>query len=153
LKKKRCKSCKDWFQQKNVFDICCGDKCDKAHKASKIAATNKPKERIKGGAHPLRKSAKMAPYCFGCGLANYDGARLCLAHSNELKNGKGRGIKASDSTGAIVCFDCHNRCDGREGWQTQSREEMQKFHHDAHLKTLSWWIENGFLPVPGQDNV
>jgi hypothetical protein len=78
-----------------------------------------------------------------CGKVNYDGQQLCLAHSNRIQDGKGRGLKSHDDKGAIVCNDCHNLIDGRTG--KLSRYESQAMHESAHKKTLEWWRANGYL--------
>lgn len=91
----------------------------------------------------LRDSAKHAPHCFGCWKPNPNGDLLCLAHSNRQQDGKGRGIKATDESGAILCQRCHDLVDGRM-WNW-TREEMQAYHHKAHLKTLDWWRKEGYL--------
>ena len=89
----------------------------------------------------LRDSAKDAPHCFGCGKANYDGNQLCLAHSNRLQDGKGRGLKATDESGAILCAACHAFVD----YAGPTREAMQNYHHGAHVRTLAWWKSKGLL--------
>jgi len=92
----------------------------------------------------LRDSAKRAPHCFGCWKPNPNGDLLCLAHSNKLKDGKGRNIKATDESGAILCKRCHDYVDGRGDKAT--REQMQNVHEYAHQRTLGWWKREGYLP-------
>lgn len=92
----------------------------------------------------LRDSAKVCPKCMGCNAYNYDGQQLCLAHSNRLQDGKGRGIKATDESGAILCANCHDFVDGRI-YSTMSRTVKQEFHRSAHEKTLAWWKAEGYL--------
>lgn len=94
----------------------------------------------------LRESAKLAPRCFGCGLQNPNGDLLALAHSNELRHGRGAYHKTPDIFGAILCLKCHDRCDGRAGGL--SREEKREMHRAAHDLTLLWWWEAGYLGVP-----
>lgn len=89
----------------------------------------------------LRDSAKDAPYCFGCWKPNPNGDSLCLAHSNLQKDGKGRGLKARDDKGAILCAKCHAYVDGGG----ESREAMQNWHEYAHRRTLAWWRSEGYL--------
>lgn len=91
----------------------------------------------------LRASAQLCPHCMSCGKLNYDGHQLCLAHSNRIQDGKGRGLKSHDEKGAIVCNDCHNLIDGRTGKLT--RHEAQAMHTAAHEKTVIWWHENDYL--------
>lgn len=92
----------------------------------------------------LRDSAKKCPHCMGCGLQNPDGNMLCLAHSNRLADGKGRGIKAPDDTGAILCARCHTYTDLGDN-SSPDRAAMQHYHYLAHLKTLAWWKKEGMI--------
>ena len=91
----------------------------------------------------LRLSAKRCPHCMACGLQNPDGDRLCLAHSNRLRDGKGMGLKSRDEAGAIVCDTCHGLIDGRIN--TYGRTERQEMHARAHEKTNEWWVKEGYL--------
>lgn len=91
----------------------------------------------------LRKSAKQAPRCFSCGLENNNGDLLCLAHSNALQDGRGAYHKSPDIMGAILCMDCHDRCDGRKGGM--SKTEKRSMHHIAWVNTMRWWIEEGYV--------
>ena len=94
-----------------------------------------------GKKQKLRDSAKACPKCMGCHTPNYDGQQLCLAHSNRLSDGKGRGLKSLDDKGAILCARCHAYVDGGGA----SREAMQNWHTYAHNRTMAWWRENGYL--------
>ena len=89
----------------------------------------------------LRESAKDCPHCMRCGLGNPNGDLLCLAHSNQLSAGKGRGLKSVDSAGAILCAACHAYVD----YAGPSREVMQRAHFTAHERTMAWWMANGYL--------
>lgn len=94
----------------------------------------------------LRKSAREAPACFFCGNPNdSEGTRLCLAHSNELRHGRGASFKSSDVFGAILCMDCHDLVDGRKG--KLSLDEKRQMHRFAHDRTLAWWIDNDYVRV------
>lgn len=94
--------------------------------------------RIKGT--KLRESAKDCPHCMSCGLENPNGDLLCLAHSNRIRDGKGRGLKSHDELGAILCANCHRLVD-----LILPRYEAQAMHTSAHEKTLQWWLANGYL--------
>lgn len=91
----------------------------------------------------LRQTAKECPHCMGCGLQNPNGDLLCLAHSNQIKHGKGRGLKSLDIHGAILCHNCHDRVDGRTG--KMNREQMQTKHSEAASMTRAWWYRRGFI--------
>lgn len=88
----------------------------------------------------LRNSAQYAPHCMACGKKN-DGT-LVLAHSNELRLGRGSHFKTPDYFGAIVCYECHTDIDSN---RKMSREERRDIQRKAHSNTLTWWFENGWL--------
>lgn len=79
--------------------------------------------------------------CQHCG--RQDGT-VVAAHSNLLKDGKGRGIKASDYRIAALCFTCHSELD--QG-NKMSREERKEMWEDAHRATVGWLFEDGHLTV------
>lgn len=93
----------------------------------------------------LRQSAKDAPHCFSCYLGNPNGDLLCLAHSNELAHGRGSYHKSADIFGAIVCHECHSLIDGRTGGL--SKEDKHEKHRVAHVRTLKWWWDEGYITV------
>jgi hypothetical protein len=75
--------------------------------------------------------------CQHCG--RQDGT-VVAAHSNQLKDGKGRGIKASDYRIAALCFRCHSDLD--QG-SNMSRDERVELWENAHRKTIGWLFEEG----------
>lgn len=77
--------------------------------------------------------------CQGCGIS--DGT-VVAAHSNQLRDGKGKGIKAHDYRIASLCFKCHTELD--QGPQ-MSKSERMEFWEDAHRKTIALLFEQGFL--------
>ena len=79
--------------------------------------------------------------CQHCG--RQDGT-VVAAHSNLLRDGKGRGIKASDYRIAALCFTCHSELD--QG-NKMSREERKEMWEDAHRATVGWLFEDGHLTV------
>lgn len=79
--------------------------------------------------------------CQHCG--RQDGT-VVAAHSNLLRDGKGRGIKASDYRIAALCFTCHADLD--QG-NKMSREERKEMWEDAHRATVGWLFEDGHLTV------
>ena len=46
--------------------------------------------------------------CVACGA---DDGTVVWAHSNQMRHGKGRGIKAHDIFGAYLCHRCHAQYD------------------------------------------
>ncbi len=79
--------------------------------------------------------------CQNCGRE--DGT-VVAAHSNLLRDGKGRGIKASDYRIAALCFKCHSELD--QG-SKMSREERKELWEEAHRATVGWLFENNHLTV------
>jgi hypothetical protein len=66
------------------------------------------------------------------------------AHSNQLKDGKGKGIKASDALIAALCYTCHMEIDQGSKLSKQERIDIWE---EAHRKTMTWLIENEYLIV------
>jgi hypothetical protein len=79
--------------------------------------------------------------CQTCGTQ--DGT-VVAAHSNQLRDGKGRGLKASDAMIAALCYHCHMELDQGKNLSKQERVEMWE---EAHRKTMQWLIENEHLIV------
>lgn len=79
--------------------------------------------------------------CQHCGR---DDGTVVAAHSNLLRDGKGRGIKASDYRIAALCFTCHSDLD--QGAK-MSREERKELWEAAHRSTIGWLFENNHITV------
>ena len=79
--------------------------------------------------------------CQHCGRA--DGT-VVAAHSNQLRDGKGRGIKAHDYRIAALCFLCHSKLD--QGAQ-MSRAEREEMWESAHRRTVGQLFERELLRV------
>ena len=79
--------------------------------------------------------------CQHCG--RQDGT-VCAAHSNQLRDGKGRSIKAHDYRIAYLCYKCHTNID--QGTQ-MSRQQREYEWENAHRKTIGWLFENGYIDV------
>lgn len=78
-----------------------------------------------------------------CQLCGAQDGTVVAAHSNQLRDGKGRSIKAHDYRIAALCYTCHADIDqGR-----MSREDKQDLWEMAHRKTVGWLFENGHLEV------
>ena len=78
--------------------------------------------------------------CQLCGSRN---GTVVAAHSNQLRDGKGRSIKAHDYRIAALCFTCHSDIDQGK----MSREDKQDLWEMAHRKTVGWLFENEHLEV------
>ena len=77
--------------------------------------------------------------CQACGRE--DGT-VVAAHSNQLRDGKGRGIKASDYRIAALCFTCHAELD--QGTRLSKAERIEMWE-EAHRKTVGWLFENNHI--------
>jgi hypothetical protein len=88
----------------------------------------------------LLEAVREAP-CMHCGAQ--DGT-VVAAHSNQLRDGKGRGIKAHDYRIAALCFRCHAELDqGRQ----MNREERLNMFEDAHRATVGWLFDSDLISV------
>jgi hypothetical protein len=88
----------------------------------------------------LLDAARELP-CQHCGIE--DGT-VVAAHSNQMRDGKGRSLKAHDYRIAALCYRCHSMVD--QGYQ-MSREEKRDMWEEAHRKTIGWLFENGHIKV------
>lgn len=82
----------------------------------------------------LLDAARELP-CQHCGVS--DGT-VVAAHSNQLRDGKGRGLKAHDYRIASLCFTCHAELDQGSKMSKQERVEMWE---EAHRKTIGLFFE------------
>ncbi len=79
--------------------------------------------------------------CMNCG--NQDGT-VVAAHSNQLRDGHGKGIKAPDHKICFLCYRCHSELDqGR----SMTREQKVELWEAAYRKTIGWLFESGHLIV------
>ena len=79
--------------------------------------------------------------CQSCGRS--DGT-VVAAHSNQLRDGKGRGIKAHDYRVAALCYSCHMNID--QG-KSLDRAERVEIWEEAHRKTIAWLFENNHIEI------
>ena len=86
----------------------------------------------------LLRAVREAP-CMMCGIQ--DGT-VVAAHSNQLRDGKGRGIKAHDYRIAAMCYRCHAAID--QGAKLSKEERLQAWE-EAHRKTVGWLFDNKWL--------
>jgi len=81
--------------------------------------------------------------CQNCGIS--DGT-VVAAHSNQLKDGKGRGLKAHDYRVASLCYKCHMELDQGKDLSKQERTELWE---EAHRKTIGQLFEQNLIgPLP-----
>lgn len=88
----------------------------------------------------LLEAARELP-CQHCGVQ--DGT-VVAAHSNQLRDGKGRGIKAHDFRIAALCYRCHADLD--QG-SKMSKEERKEVWEEAHRKTLGEFFLRDLITV------
>jgi hypothetical protein len=88
----------------------------------------------------LLEVARLLP-CQICGIE--DGT-VVAAHSNQLRDGKGRGLKSSDVRIASLCFCCHAEIDQGSKLSKESRIEMWE---QAHRATIGELFERGLVVV------
>ena len=88
----------------------------------------------------LLEIARQLP-CQHCGIE--DGT-IVAAHSNQLRDGQGRGLKASDFRIASLCFCCHAKADTSSTLTKNARIEMWE---QAHRATMGEFFERGLVGV------
>ena len=91
----------------------------------------------------LLEIARLLP-CQHCGIE--DGT-VVAAHSNQLRDGKGRGLKSSDVRIASLCFRCHAEIDQGSKLSKDARIEMWE---QAHRATIGELFERGLVVVKSQ---
>jgi len=91
----------------------------------------------------LLEIARLLP-CQHCGIE--DGT-VVAAHSNQLRDGKGRGLKSSDFRIASLCFRCHAEADTSSTLTKVARIEMWE---QAHRATIGELFERGLVVVKSQ---
>ena len=91
----------------------------------------------------LLEIARLLP-CQICGIE--DGT-VVAAHSNQLRDGKGRGLKSSDFRIASLCFRCHAEADTSSTLTKVARIEMWE---QAHRATIGELFERGLVVVKSQ---
>ena len=86
----------------------------------------------------LLQAARDIPTCTGCGKHN--SGDVVAAHSNQLKDAKGKGIKAHDYRIAYLCGNCHYNLDDGPYLTKAERVELWE---QAHRKSIGWLFESG----------
>lgn len=79
-----------------------------------------------------------------CQLCGAEDGTVVAAHSNQLRDGKGRSIKAHDYRIAALCYTCHAELD--QG-SKMSKEDRVDIWEMAHRKTIGWLFDNEHLEV------
>lgn len=77
-----------------------------------------------------------------CQLCGAEDGTVVAAHSNQQRDGKGMGIKASDYRVAALCSQCHAEIDSGVGYTKELRRELWE---QAHRKTIGELFERGLI--------
>lgn len=94
----------------------------------------------------LRRSAK-GQKCTLCipGVCDGGGATTVLAHIRDDQ--KGAANKANDWSACHACGPCHVHLDEHR----LSASDELFYSLRAMQRTMTWWIENGFIKIVGDD--
>ena len=79
---------------------------------------------------------------FPCQMCGIENGTVVAAHSNQLRDGKGRGLKAHDYRIAALCFQCHYEID--QGSKLLQVERINRWE-EAHRGTIALLFERGYL--------
>ena len=79
-----------------------------------------------------------------CQMCGAKDGTVVAAHSNQLRDGKGRSLKAHDYRIAALCHICHHQID--QGF-LYDKEKKRELWDEAHRKTMGWLFENNYLTV------
>ena len=77
-----------------------------------------------------------------CQLCGIQDGTIVAAHSNQQRDGKGTGIKASDYRIAALCYGCHMELDQGKKYSKSERVEQWE---NAHRSTIGELIERQIL--------
>lgn len=80
---------------------------------------------------------------FDCQSCGTNDGTIVAAHSNQLRDGKGRSLKAHDYRIAFLCVRCHWEID-QSKLDKQTKTEMWE---EAHRKTIGALFESGKLTI------
>jgi hypothetical protein len=79
-----------------------------------------------------------------CMMCSMKDGTVCAAHSNQLRDGKGTGIKANDFRIAALCHQCHHMIDNDKSLDKHDRIVAWE---EAHRKTIGWLFTNGHIQI------
>lgn len=80
----------------------------------------------------LLKAVASLP-CQNCGI---DDGTTVAAHSNQLRHGKGRSLKAHDWAVCSLCYSCHSELDQGAKLSKSERIEMWQSAWEKTIKEL-----------------
>ena len=79
-----------------------------------------------------------------CMMCSIKDGTVCAAHSNQLRDNKGTGVKAHDFRISALCYQCHHIIDNDKSLDKHDRIAAWE---EAHRKTIGWLFTNGHLGV------
>jgi len=79
-----------------------------------------------------------------CMMCSIKDGTVCAAHSNQLRDNKGTGVKAHDFRISALCHQCHHMIDNDKSLDKHDRIAAWE---EAHRKTIGWLFTNGHLGV------
>lgn len=79
-----------------------------------------------------------------CMMCYIQDGTVVAAHSNQLRDGKGAGIKSHDYRIAFLCYQCHQIIDNDK---TLDKQDKILAWEEAHRKTIGYLFASGHLGV------
>jgi hypothetical protein len=79
-----------------------------------------------------------------CSICQIDDGTVVGAHSNQLRDGKGRGLKSHDYRVAALCYNCHMSIDQSNKLDKQEKIDLWEM---AHRRTIAYLFENNLIEV------
>ena len=79
-----------------------------------------------------------------CQICGAQDGTVVAAHSNQLRDGKGKAIKAHDFRIAALCYRCHHEID--QG-SKMSKQERLNAGEEAHRATVGWLFLNELIKL------
>ena len=77
-----------------------------------------------------------------CQICGAEDGTVVAAHSNQLRDGKGKAIKAHDFRIAALCYRCHHEID--QGSKMSKQERLNAWE-EAHRGTVGWLFLNDLI--------
>lgn len=91
-----------------------------------------------------KKILDLAEECGTCMICGAQDGTVVAAHSNQLRDGKGKGIKAHDFRVAYLCSTCHYTIDQSP---YLSKEDRIETWERAHRNTIEWLFLNNHITI------
>ena len=79
-----------------------------------------------------------------CMMCSIQDGTVVAAHSNQLRDGKGTGIKSQDFRIAALCHQCHYMIDNDKMLDKHDRIAAWE---EAHRKTIGWLFTNDHIQI------